>query len=538
MLEENKYKEYFPIIEENKLYLDFLLQNINQYKKIEDKLPWADNALYYAVRNNTGCFVSAVLENVYLDYAECIDIDSYNIKYENNSFLHVLTEGYTTGGHTRVVERWIKNAPVNQKHSVVILRPNSSALTVLEKNVKEKNGKYILFNNNLNLKEKAKKLRKIGMEYEYIVLHTHMEDPVATVAFGTEKFSRPVLFYNHASHLFWIGKSITDLHLDLQRQDIVTEKYRNIKNTYFLGIPMQEVQFKVVDKLAIRKELGFPVDKKIIISAGANFKYKSLGEDDFVKLIKGLIDKETFVYVIGADKNDPMWIKAQEETDKHIIPLGYIDFNNGYLDYIGMADLYIDSYPMNGWTAVIDAISVNVPAISLRNLLPQMDFLETTGCCFKKKLEFIECAKRILSDKEYADKIVFKTKQALEVAASTETWNSKIEDMLKKVPAIHSVKRQGAEKDFCLSNDLSVINNLQTNGLRPLRFPKKYMEKYIKYGLVFGYQKKSFIEIISFKKNNIKFKLIIILGRKIFCFKYIETPKFIRKIHDKIFRLT
>lgn len=538
MLTENKYKRYFPIIEDNKLYLDFLLQKINQYKNIEDKLPWADNALYYAVRNNAGCFVSAALENIYLDYAESLDIDSYEAKYEQNSFLHVLTEGYTTGGHTRVVERWIKNAPDSQKHSVVVLRPNSSVLTSLKNNVKEKNGRYLSFDNKLSLKEKAIKLRKIGMEYEYIVLHTHMEDPIATIAFGTEKFTRPVLFYNHASHLFWIGKSITDLHIDLQCQDFITEKYRNIKDPYFLGIPMQEVQFKNIDKSATRKELGFPVDKKIIISAGADFKYKPLGNDDFIKLIKGLIDEETFIYIIGANKNDPMWIKAQEETDNHITPLGYIDFNNGYLNHIGMADLYIDSYPMNGWTAVIDAVSVNVPAISLQNLLPQMDFFESVGCCFRDKDEFIECAKKILSDKEYADEIVLKTKQALEVAASKETWNLKIENMLKKVPAIHSVKRQSAEKDFCLSNDLSVINNLQTNGLRPLRFPKKYMEKYIKYGLVFGYQKKSFIEIISFKKNNIKFKLIIILGRKIFCFKYIEIPKFIRKIHDKIFRLT
>lgn len=66
------------------------------------------------------------------------------------------------------------------------------------------------------------------MGYEYIILHTHMEDAIAVVAFGTEDFMHPILFYNHTSYLFWIGKSITDLLLDLFKSDKITKKKGNL----------------------------------------------------------------------------------------------------------------------------------------------------------------------------------------------------------------------------------------------------------------------------------------------------------------------
>ena len=56
-----------------------------------------------------------------------------------------------------------------------------------------------------------------------------MDDPTAVVAFGIEKFERPVIFYNHSAHLFWIGKSIADIVLDVVKDNEITKKQRNIK---------------------------------------------------------------------------------------------------------------------------------------------------------------------------------------------------------------------------------------------------------------------------------------------------------------------
>ena len=224
-----KYKKYYSTIKKDKEVFEFLLENIKNSTSMEEKLGLADIASSYAVSYNTGYYTSSVIENVYIDYAKNINVDISNIQFKENSFLHVLTEGYNTGGHTRVVERWIQNAPSDQMHSVVVLRPNDAKLEDLNKYTKEKNGEFIYYDNSWSLEEKALKLRQLGMHYQYIILHTHMDDPTATIAFGTEEFTRPILFYNHASHLFWLGKGITDLHLDLKEKDEVTEEYKILK---------------------------------------------------------------------------------------------------------------------------------------------------------------------------------------------------------------------------------------------------------------------------------------------------------------------
>lgn len=102
------------------------------------------------------------METFFCDYAKEIHADLSTITYKPNSFLHILTQGYHIGGHTRVVERWIANAPSTQIHSVVILKPSSDSLNSLKNNVYAKNGEFIAFDNALNLAQRALNLRKLA----------------------------------------------------------------------------------------------------------------------------------------------------------------------------------------------------------------------------------------------------------------------------------------------------------------------------------------------------------------------------------------
>ena len=387
------FERYYNKVALQRANFEKMLDIIEKTKDIEKRLETAEFALHYAVFNNTGYFTSSILEKVFTDYAKSLKANLSGIQYKPNSFLHILTEGYVAGGHTRVVERWIENTPFSQSHSVVILKHNGAVLETLTKNIANKNGEFIIFDTSLNLKDRALKLRKLAMGYEYIILHTHMDDATATVAFGSDDFTRPVLFYNHASHLFWIGKSITDLHLDLFEKDELTAR-REISNTYFLGIPSKEIELTNSNKSTIRKKLNLQLDKKIIITAGSEVKFKSIDNENLGTLIEQIIDDECVFYAIGISPNNKEWCKAKEKSGGKIIPLGVINFDDGYMDYIKSADLYLDSYPFPGGTASIDAISAGVPTLSLKTALLQLDYLrKTDGYCHTKD-EFIEKAKK------------------------------------------------------------------------------------------------------------------------------------------------
>ena len=454
------YSQYYNKIENQKKIFEMLLSRMQSEQNSNKKLLIAQRALFYAGYNNTGYFTSSVLEDFFVNYAKSLKSDIAGIFCKKNSFLHVVTAGYTTGGHTRVVERWIENAPEIQSHSVVFIQPNEHRLSKLIKNVNDKKGKVIYFKNTWSLEDKALKLRKLAMNFEYVILHVHIEDPVPVIAFGTTEFKRPVIFYNHASHMFWIGKSVADLVLDIKENDEVTKIYRNIKNSFFLGVPSLDMKFNFFDKNEYRKKLGLPLDKNIIITSGHSRKYVTIGNDSFADILTQIIDENTYCYVIGVDKNEPEWEKLRQETNGHVILLGYIDFNNGFLDYIRSADLCLDSYPLGGGAALMDAIASSVPVLSLKSVYPQFDYLIQTPAYCSTRTEFIDKVKKVLSDKDYAKNLLKELQISLLKYQSKNAWNEKIKNMLEIIPATHSVKDLSSEKDFCEANDLSVLDNV------------------------------------------------------------------------------
>lgn len=506
------YEEHYNKISILRQNFEKILERLKVESDFEDKLKLAMRATDYFVHNNSGYFTSSVLENFFLDFAKKIKVDLKDINYEKDSILHVMSMGYETGGHTRVVERWIENAPNNQKHSVVFTWNNSSKLTTLENNVKNKNGEIITFDSKMSLAQKATELRKLAMKYEFVILHTHMQDPTATIAFGVEEFKRPVLLYNHASHLAWLGKSVADLVLDIENNDPVTKEKRGITNTYFLGVPSKKISLTIADKIEAKKRLNLPLDKKIIVTSGADSRFRTISGKSFVEYLISIMDENTICYVIGIKPYNIKWQKSIKKSGKDIKLLGYINFNDGFLDYLKAADLYLDSYPLCGGTAMIDAISSGTAVLSLKSVYPQFDYLTCTSAYCKNEKEFIDKAKRILKDNNYANEIFEEVKTSLKDYQSIEAWNKKIEKLYEIAPKEHKVQDLSNIKDYCEVNDLSVLCNVITNkkfltSKNIKLLSDKQIEKMIKYGGLYKTQGIPFVfQVLSYKNAKI-FKL-------------------------------
>ena len=456
----SQYFEHYWKIEKYKQNFEKMISYLNHIDDFNKKLNFAIYIADYFVHYGTGYYTSSVLENFFVDYAKNIKVDLSDIKYKKNTILHILSKGYETGGHTRVVERWIENAPDNQIHSVIQIKPTKAKLDTLSNNVKAKKGESISFDNNLSLEEKAVLLRKTAMKYEYVILHTHMEDPIATIAFGTEDFTRPVLLYNHASHMPWLGKSVADLVLDIENNDPVTKEKRGIENTYFLGVPSKAISILTSNKKEFREKLNLPLNKKIIVTSGADARYRNISGRFFVDYLKDIMDDNTCCYVIGVKPENREWNKNIKKSGKDIKLLGHINFNEGFLDYLKAADLYLDSYPLCGGTATIDAISSGIPALSLQSVYPQFHYLTRTSAYCKTEEEFIDKARKILNDEIYAKEISEELKKSLIEYQSIESWNKKVENLFEIAPKQHKVKDLSKVKDYSEPNDLSVLCNV------------------------------------------------------------------------------
>lgn len=455
-------------IKKNKSKFEKLLKFLSKNKNLDEKLVLAKQALTFATYNNCGYFESNVLENFYCDLAKTIDNKAKIDNFEKNNVLHVMTNSCKVGGHTRVVEKWINLAPDYQKHSVALLDQTCKIPQKLKENIKNKNGELYIFNKDDDIFQKAIKLRELASKFEYVVLHIHMDDPTALVAFGSEEFKRPILFFNHADHLFWVGKSISDIILDFRTIKSITKTRRNIKNPYFLGIP-PETEAKYIetyDKNEARKKLNLPLDKKIILTVGSNFKYTPFKNKSFIDYVTKILEKEkdAILYAIGPSLNDEMWKIANEKTNGRIIPLGTINYGEEYFNYIKSSDLILDSWPMCGGTVIMDAISLAKPILSFDNEIGQLDYILKSKSYAKNEDELTQKAILILNNSNIANEYIFDLKNNYIKENDPKLWQERLKKLEEIIPCKHSIKRnQGPEKviidDYVLSLNMFKRND-------------------------------------------------------------------------------
>jgi hypothetical protein len=308
------------------------------------------------------------------------DLDKFDGK---NTTLHVMSQAYITGGHTRVVDNWIK-ALRNYKHSVIFNFHSSvyPAPKFLIDTVHNSGGD-IIYNDKSSMIEKAKYLAKVASKYKYVVLHHHPSDILPLVAFGNSRFSRPTFFYNQGDNVWGCGYSVSDYILDLSSFGVdFSHKYRGIpkSRSINIGIPVE------IDKYSCntlkRKGKVFR-----IASMAAAYKYKPLSKLSFQDFVdKVLSCKENIVFsIIGVGKRDSNWSDLLKKYGNRISFLGVLEKKEAHR-VLKQADLYIDSFPFASYTSLIEAVSLGVPSLSLRNIMNNLDMVSKLGVATVEEL--------------------------------------------------------------------------------------------------------------------------------------------------------
>lgn len=490
MLNKN---EYVTEIEENKNTLLKLIESINSKTPI-DKVKKITNAMCLS---GTGIYSSHKIEQYFLDISKTIKVETSE-SYNPNSVLHVLTESYEYGGHTRVVERWIANAPENETHSIYLTNQKEKDIPASLKDIViSQHGNIHCFYDE-DCINAACKLRQTASKYEKVILHVHMDDFIPLLAFGTSEFKRPVLLYNHADHLGWLGISIADLVLEIRSFGTeITKNKRGCSRQYKIGIPVyrpEKQQYKT------RKELGLPENKKIIFSCGNEQKYKSIDNINIFNIIKELTDKYDIVFVLVGIKNIKSFkLKKYRINKEKMIILPSMEHKR-LMSYINAADIVIDSFPMSGATALMDAVALEKPVVSGCSMVGQMDYIVKTPYYCNTINELVEKLKSLIENEhEKANNISIVTK-SLHENDSIECFKRNINNLNSIIPQEHSIYKFNELQD----------NNIIENDIYRLRSSSKKKVK-INTGIIKVIKCKNkfkkWIEIIIANKITIKFMI-------------------------------
>lgn len=366
----------------NRIRFNFLVHSINaRYSRGVDKgLERIQQAVKFAVQNDTGYYCSPEIETKLCEIAQSIPNDNKKSPIQPGTILHIMTSAYKSGGHTRVVERWIANSPLEENHSVILINQEPGHFPCQIEGLVKARGGQVLQLPQVSQMKKAAILRSWSHNASKIILHVHMYDPVSILAYGISSFKVPVIFFNHADHLFWIGASIADLCVDMSKWRCdFSRRRRGINRTCLLPIPIDE-NFSTYSRKEAKKNLEILSEKKVIVTMAQEYKYGRYHDLDFFSFLLRITIKhpERIVLAIGPSYAHPLWEFMKTVSDGRVRACGEIPYDQ-IGTYLCAADLYIESFPFPSFTSLLDVANLGIPTLSLRLPLHHLDSVEESG---------------------------------------------------------------------------------------------------------------------------------------------------------------
>jgi hypothetical protein len=277
--------------------------------------------------------------------------------------LHVATELYQVGGHTRMIRNWIDGDSAVQS-SLVVTGSHPIPLE-MDALVATTGGTFARLSG--PPLECAASLRAMAAKYALVVLGIHAYDVVACLAFGQGYEGPPVILVNHVDHLFWLAPSRTSLVASVRRSGhALTVASRGVPPGRCAVLPIPVAPPKLsFERDAKRAMLGLGSAAVLCLTMADSYKYRETAwRDDLFEALTSSLAKEPLLHLcaVGPTDADPPWDRLKTLYPERVVVLGRVPDPTSLLE---AADLYLDSYPFPSVTSAVEAAFVGKPIITM-----------------------------------------------------------------------------------------------------------------------------------------------------------------------------
>jgi glycosyltransferase involved in cell wall biosynthesis len=404
----------------------------------EQRVEMLGLAAQYATGNVCGIYSDWLLESGLLEVARRRVVPMSDASVPG-SFIHVMTRTSGSGGHSRVVARWIDGAPAEETHSVVLLAQDKPVPEWLTAVVKRRGGTLVAFAPTGPI-EAALSLRTLASGFERVVLHADPGDVVPVLAFGADAFARPVLLYNHADHIFWVGVSIADLVVDIgEVGQGLTLTRRGARRSAILPVPL-EARAQSTSRAQARHALGVGPEIPLVVTSGHAWKFRPTAQLDFTGAVAKIVDQvpRARVVALGPSRAESRWAELEVATNGRILPAGVVD-KTTFERWIAAADVYLDPFPVGSGTAVVEAALAGTAVVSLRNghVLTPFDSYRDTAIQQPDVAGYVATAVAALQDAGVA--AALRIGDRIHEQHCAPGWPRRLAAMLSAAPVVHHV---------------------------------------------------------------------------------------------------
>ncbi|MDP3737113.1 MAG: hypothetical protein Q8R02_06975 [Hyphomonadaceae bacterium] len=338
--------------------------------RLEEAMMYASLAAAVATHKHCGVFASWRLERVIHAVSAAIPDRTPSFARATSAagykrVLHVVSEVSPVGGLTRMISRWMAADP-SRSHSLAMTRFRGFVPQHMKDAVASRGGKIHILNTEIgSALGNVGRLRDIARGHDLVILHIHCEDMVPLVAFARPDKVPPVLFLNHADHIFWLGSSVGHVVINLRDAagDISISRRGVSPERSTLMPTVVEPVVRRLSKADARTKLGLDPDATIMVSVARTAKYRSVNGVTFADLHIDLLKKhpEAQLVVVGSG---PMadWKPAQDAVGGRIVGLPE---QPDPWTYFEAADICVDSYPFVSSTSLMEAAGYGLPMVTL-----------------------------------------------------------------------------------------------------------------------------------------------------------------------------
>jgi glycosyltransferase involved in cell wall biosynthesis len=408
---------------------------------------YAATAATIATHTHCGVFSSPRLEAILNAIGRQIAPGNNGVKpRERDAFkkvLHVGSELSSVGGLTRMISRWI-DADSDRTSSVVLTQHRGEIPEHLTEAIQRSGGELVRLNQSIGSRfDWIRKLRRIGSAHDVIILHIHCEDVVPVLAFADESGLPPVVFLNHADHLFWLGTSVADLVLNLRdaATDISISRRGVEADRNFLLPTIVAATTRLRSRADAKSSLGLQQDSVLLLSVARRPKYRSIDGMSFADRHVKLLEKypQAQLVVVGSGEPDD-WQAAKARVGGRITGLSEVPDPKRYFE---AADIYVDSYPFVSSTSMMEAAGYGLPAVTIFTLPDEarifgINHVGLVGTCLVARTadEYEAMLERLIVDDAFRVEKGEAARQAIERLHVPPGWCSSLEAAFERVRSL------------------------------------------------------------------------------------------------------
>jgi hypothetical protein len=402
--------------------------------KFNEALKLLSIAARYATFRNFGIYYSLKIENLLINISEkFISFSPHQYLPKSNKILHLISEAYPVGGHTKLLINWIR---INKdfSHDILITNQSNKDLDKVINNEFLSISEKVTFLNDVFPKDdyikKSSFIHKESLNYEFIVMHAHPFD--IQLFMGLKLTNRPIIYVNHSDHTFWLGVlKITTVSEIRESGKSFSVKYRGISpnNSILLPIPLENPNFKKIEE---NKSLKLKQKEIIILTIAKKIKFNPTYSNSLFEIYYELLSysQNVKLIVIGPIESDYYFSELSKMFPNRVSVLGEI---NDLIPFYSIANIYIDSYPFNSFTSLLDAAKNKIPILSLKYKSIELDdpALNKLKFSFTNKNNLITYAKMLIASKRKANIIGHRNFKIIQEFHLGSSWNNRLNALYK-----------------------------------------------------------------------------------------------------------